>query len=88
MHVLLDVAKLVIDISMWLVVSRLVLTLLVRSESSPFWQVVLFVTEPVYRVSRLLTAGRVPERWLGLVSFVWLGLVRVPIAWGLRSASS
>ncbi len=85
---LLEVARLVIDVSMWLVISRLVLTLFVRSETGPFWQVVLFVTEPVYRVSRLLTAGRVPERWLGLVSFVWLGLVRAPIAWALRAAAS
>jgi hypothetical protein len=71
---------------MWLVVSRLVLALFIRSETGPFWQVVRFATEPVYRVSRVLTAGRVPERWLGLVSFVWLGLVRAPIAWVLRGS--
>lgn len=87
MLALLELAKLVIDISMWLVVCRLVVALVMRSESSPFWQVLLFVTGPVFVVSRALTAGRVPERWLGLVSFIWLGLLRVPIAWTLRGGT-
>ena len=35
------------------------------------------ITDPPYRVSRALTAGRVPERWLWLVSLVWLFASRV-----------
>jgi hypothetical protein len=84
---LLDVARLVIDISMWLVLSRLVLGLFVRRESGPFWQVVVRATEPIYRVTRLITGGRVPEGWLGVLSLVGLGLLRVPIALALRSAA-
>jgi hypothetical protein len=56
----------------WLIVGRLVMRLFVRNPANAVWQVFLVSTEPVYRVSRLLTGGRVPERWLWLVSLLWL----------------
>jgi hypothetical protein len=63
----------------WLIVGRLVMRLFVRSESNAVWQVFLISTEPAYRVSRLLTGGRVPERWLWLVSLLWLFVARLVV---------
>jgi hypothetical protein len=40
----------------------------------------LVVTDPPYRVSRALTAGRVPEGWLWLVSLVWLFAARLLVS--------
>ncbi len=86
MLLVLEIVRLVIDVSMWLVLGRLVVLTLVRRDSSPFRQAVVRATEPIYRMGRLITARRVPERWLGLVCLVALGLVRVPVALALRSA--
>jgi hypothetical protein len=61
----------------WLIAGRLVMGLFVRNPANAVWQVFLIATEPPYRVSRLLTGGRVPERWLWLVSLVWLLVARV-----------
>jgi hypothetical protein len=61
----------------WLILGRLVMGVFVRNPRNAVWQVFLIATEPPYRVSRLLTAGRVPEGWLWLVSLVWLTVARV-----------
>jgi hypothetical protein len=63
----------------WLIVGRLVMRLFVRNPANAVWQVFLVSTEPVYRVSRVLTLGRVPERWLWLVSLLWLSVARVAL---------
>jgi hypothetical protein len=63
----------------WLIAGRLVMGLFVRNPANAVWQVFLIATEPPYRVSRLLTGGRVPERWLWLVSLVWLMVARVVV---------
>lgn len=63
----------------WLIVGRLVMGLFVRNPRNAVWQVFLISTEPPYRVSRLLTGGRAPERWLWLVSLVWLMVARVVV---------
>jgi uncharacterized protein YggT (Ycf19 family) len=85
--VVLELLRLVIDITMWLVLSRMVLRLVVRRAENPFWQAVCLGTEPVYRVVRLATAGRVGGGWIGLLTLVALGLVRVPVAWLLRAGA-
>jgi len=63
----------------WLIVGRLVMRLFVRNQSNAVWQVFLISTEPAYRVSRALTFGSVPERWLWLVSLVWLFAARIAV---------
>jgi len=63
----------------WLIVGRLVMRLFVRNPANAVWQVFLISTEPAYRVSRTLTLGRVPERWLWLVSLLWLFGARVAV---------
>lgn len=63
----------------WLIVGRLVMGLFVRNPANAVWQVFLIATEPPYRVSRALTAGRVSERWLWLVSLVWLMVARIAV---------
>jgi hypothetical protein len=63
----------------WLIVGRLVMRLFVRRETNAVWQVFLISTEPAYRVSRALTGRRVPERWLWLVSLVWLFAARIAV---------
>ena len=63
----------------WLIVGRMVMRPLVRNPANAVWQVFLISTEPAYRVSRVLTLGRVPERWLWLVSLVWLFAARVAV---------
>lgn len=63
----------------WLIVGRLVMRPLVRNPANAVWQVFLVSTEPVYRVSRALTLGRVPERWLWLVSLLWLFVARLAV---------
>jgi hypothetical protein len=60
----------------WLIVGRMVMRPLVRNPANAVWQVFLISTEPAYRVSRVLTLGRVPERWLWLISLVWLFAAR------------
>jgi hypothetical protein len=73
------VLNIVLATAMWLVLGRLALRLFIRNPQNPVWQMFLIATEPVYRVSRALTAGRVPERWLWLVSLVWLLVARVAL---------
>ena len=63
----------------WLIAGRLVMSLFVRNPANAVWQVFLIATEPPYRVSRALTGGRVPERWIWLVSLVWLMVARVVV---------
>ena len=63
----------------WLIVGRMVMRLFVRNPANAVWQVFLISTEPAYRVSRALTLGRVPERWLWLVSLLWLFGARVAV---------
>jgi len=63
----------------WLIAGRLVMGLFVRNPTNAVWQVFLIATDPPYRVSRVLTGGRVPERWLWLVSLVWLMVARVAV---------
>ena len=63
----------------WLIVGRLVMRPLVRNPANAVWQVFLVSTEPAYRVSRALTRGWVPERWLWLVSLVWLFAARLAV---------
>jgi hypothetical protein len=63
----------------WLIVGRLVMGVFVRNPRNAVWQVFLIATEPPYRVSRVLTGGRAPERWLWLVSLVWLMVARVVV---------
>ncbi len=63
----------------WLIVGRMVMRLFVRNPANAVWQVFLISTEPAYRVSRVLTLGRVPERWLWLVSLLWLFAARLAV---------
>jgi hypothetical protein len=63
----------------WLIVGRLVMRLFVRNPANAVWQVFVISTEPVYRVSRALTRGRAPERWLWLVSLLWLFGARLAV---------
>lgn len=63
----------------WLIVGRMVMRLFVRNPANAVWQVFLISTEPAYRVSRALTLGRVPERWLWLVSLLWLFAARLAV---------
>ncbi|HSF05815.1 MAG TPA: hypothetical protein VLG10_08500, partial [Methylomirabilota bacterium] len=75
--VLFNTLNFLLATAMWLILGRLVLRLFVRNPKNAIWQVFLISTEPPYRVSRLLTGGRVPERWLWLVSLVWLLAARI-----------
>jgi len=84
---LLEALRLVIDVTMWLVLCRLFVSLIVRRFENPFWQAILFPTEPVFRVTRAVTGGRLPEHWVAAVTLVLLGLLRVPIALVLRGAA-
>lgn len=63
----------------WLIVGRMVMRLFLRNPANAVWQVFLISTEPAYRVSRALTLGRVPERWLWLVSLLWLFAARLAV---------
>jgi hypothetical protein len=74
---LFQIVNYLLATAQWLIVGRLVMGLFVRNAANAVWQVFLIATEPPYRVSRRLTGGRVPERWLWLVSLVWLMVARV-----------
>ncbi len=63
----------------WLILGRLVMSLFVRNQKNAVWQVFLIATEPPYRVSRVLTRGLVPERWVWLVSLAWLMVARIVV---------
>jgi hypothetical protein len=75
-----NLANIVLATAMWFILGRLVLRAFIRNEANPIWQMFLIITEPPYRVSRLLTGGRVPERWIWLVSLAWLFVARVVVA--------
>jgi hypothetical protein len=79
MPLVVTLANLLLATAMWLVLGRLALRLFIRNPRNAVWQMFLIATDPVYRVSRALTAGRVPESWLWLVSLVWLLLARVAV---------
>lgn len=74
-----NLVNIVLATAMWFILGRLVLRVFIRNEANPIWQMFLIITEPPYRVSRLLTAGRVPEHWIWLVSLVWLFVARVVV---------
>lgn len=76
---LLYVANFLLATAQWLIVGRMVMRPFVRNPANAVWQVFLISTEPAYRVSRLLTLGRVPERWLWLVSLLWLFVARLAV---------
>ena len=77
MNLIVYVANMLLATAMWFILGRLVLRLFIRDQGNAIWQMFLIITEPVYRVSRALTGGRVPERWIWLVSLVWLFAARV-----------
>ena len=74
-----QIANYLLATAQWLIVGRLVMGLFVRNPANAVWQVFLIATEPPYRVSRLLTGGRVPERWLWLISILWLMVARIVV---------
>lgn len=73
-----------VDTATWLILARALVQPLIRNPKGAVWQVFVIVTEPVFRVSRLLSAGRVPERWVWLVSLAWLTVVRIVVKIQLR----
>jgi hypothetical protein len=75
----LYVVNFLLATAQWLIAGRLVMRLFVQNPANAVWQVFLVSTEPVYRVSRFLTAGRVPEQWLWLVSLLWLLAARLAL---------
>jgi hypothetical protein len=75
----LHVLNFLLATAMWLILGRLFLRLFIRNPGNAVWQVFLVATEPPYRVSRFLTAGRVPERWIWLVSLAWLMVARIVV---------
>ncbi len=79
MTVLFYALNFLLATAMWLIVGRLVMRPFVRNPGNAVWQVFLVATAPPYRVSRALTAGRVPERWIWLVSLLWLLVARLAV---------
>jgi hypothetical protein len=73
------VVNFVLATAQWLIVGRMVMRLFVRNPANAVWQVFLIATEPAYRVSRALTLGRAPERWLWLISLIWLFAARLAV---------
>jgi hypothetical protein len=63
----------------WLIVGRLVMRLFIRNEKNAVWQVFLISTDPVYRLTRTFTLGKLPEHWVWLVSLVWLFIARIGV---------
>jgi hypothetical protein len=80
MNVILNTVNFLLATAQWLILGRLVLRLFIRNPANAVWQLFLIATDPPYRVSRVLTGGRVPENWLWLVSLVWLMLARILVA--------
>lgn len=79
MNVAVSVVNFLLSTAMWFILGRLVLRIFIRNEQNPIWQMFLIITEPPYRVSRVITAGRVSERWVWLVSLAWLLAARILI---------
>lgn len=73
-----------VDTATWLILARALVQPLIRNPKGAFWQVFLIATEPVFRVTRLISAGQVPERWIWLVSLAWLTVVRIVVKLQLR----
>lgn len=88
MNVLFNTLNFLLATAMWLILGRLVLGLFIRNPQNAVWQMFLISTDPPYRVSRFLTAGRVPENWLWLVSLAWLLVARIVVIALYRSAQS
>jgi hypothetical protein len=78
--VVLQTVNFLLATAQWLILGRLVLGLFIRNPQNPVWRLFLIATDPPYQVSRWLTGGRVPERWLWLVSLVWLLAARIVVA--------
>jgi hypothetical protein len=83
--VLFNTLNFLLATAMWLILGRLVLRVFIRNPRNAVWQMFLISTAPPYRVSRLLTFGRVPEGWLWLVSLAWLLLARIAVTAVYRS---
>ncbi len=79
-NAVLNLTNILLATAMWFILGRLVLRVFIRNQANPIWQMFLVVTEPPYRVSRALTARRVPERWLWLVSLAWLFAARLLVS--------
>lgn len=86
MNVVYHAANFLLATAQWLILGRLVLGAFIRNEKNPVWQLFLIATDPPYRVSRLLTGHRVPDRWLWLVSLAWLMAARLVVT-GLGRAT-
>ena len=80
MGVALQTANFLLATAQWLILGRLFLRLFIRNPGNAVWQMFLIATDPPYRVSRLLTGGRVPENWIWLVSLLWLMGARIALA--------
>jgi hypothetical protein len=78
-NALVSVVNFLLSTAMWFILGRLVLSLFIRNEQNPIWQMFLIITEPPYRVSRVISAGRISERWIWLVSLAWLLAARILI---------
>ena len=79
MNTTLNAINFLLATAQWLIVGRLVMRVFVRNESNAVWQVFLISTNPVYRLTRTLTFGKLPEQWVWLVSLVWLFLARLVV---------
>jgi hypothetical protein len=77
MGVALQTANFLLATAQWLILGRLVLRVFIRNPQNAVWQMFLIATDPPYRVSRILTGGRVPENWIWLVSLLWLMVARI-----------
>jgi hypothetical protein len=77
LNFVVNVVNIFLSTAMWFILGRLVLRVFIRNELNPIWQLFLLVTAPPYRVSRLITGGRVSERWIWLVSLGWLLAARI-----------
>jgi hypothetical protein len=75
----LNAVNFLLATAQWLIVGRLVMRLFVRNEANAVWQVFLISTDPVYRLTRVLTVGKLPEHWVWLVSLVWLFIARIAV---------
>jgi hypothetical protein len=85
-NVLFNTLNFLLATAMWLIAGRLFLGLFIRNPKNAVWQVFVISTEPVHQVSRGLTGGQVPERWIWLVSLGWLLAARMVIVVLQRSA--
>lgn len=73
---LLDALNILLFAAMSFVIFRLVIGLFIRNQRNPVWQAILVVTDPPYRITRTLTGGRIPERWVPAATLVWIIVAR------------